>query len=109
VGKTKATKTQQDLYVRQIMQWLVEGWDRQMILKEGRTQWGYTGDGSIDALIKRARQEFVVAWEETDRKEYIAQLSSRFDHIYRLGLSQRQLAVSHAAALAQAKIMGVTS
>ena len=109
MGKSKATKVEQDMQAREIMRWLVEGWDRQMIIREACKLWGYGNDRSVDALIKKARAEFVAAWEETDRKEYVAELTHKFNHLYLKGLEQRQLAVSHAAALAQAKLMGVVT
>ena len=50
---------------------------------------------------------FVMQWENVDRKEMVCESMCRFDKLYRLGIQQRQLAVSHAAEMAKCKLIGI--
>ena len=50
---------------------------------------------------------FVKQWENVDRKEMVSESMCRFDKLYRLGIQQRQLAVSHAAEMAKCKLIGI--
>ena len=82
---------------------------RAEILQESHKGWGYSVDSprTVDELISRARKVFVKQWENVDRKEMVCESMCRFDKLYRLGIQQRQLAVSHAAGMAKCKLIGL--
>ena len=42
---------------------------------------------------------------QIDRKEFFSEVMKKFDLLYERGLTQKQLAVSHAALTAQVKIL----
>ena len=109
MAKLKATKEQKREQIALVMEWLTEGWSRQEIIIESCKRWGYSVESpsSVDQLIARARREFVKHWESVDRKEIVSQSLSRFDKLFRLGIQQRQLAVSHAAETARNKLLGL--
>ena len=56
---------------------------------------------NVDKLLRDARKEWVKTLEEIDRKEYVAEIMLKFDLLFERGLTQKQLAVSHAALTAQ--------
>jgi len=109
VAKFKATKEQKRQQIALVMEWLTEGWSRNEIVVEANKRWGYSLENPTvaDQLIAKARQEFVKHWESVDRKEIVSQSLSRFDKLFRLGIQQRQLAVSHAAETARNKLLGL--
>ena len=109
LARLKATKEQKHLQIVQVMEWLVEGLSRAEILQESHKLWGYSVDSptTVDELISRARKEFVKHWENVARKEMVSESMCRFDKLYRLGIQQRQLAVSHAAEMAKCKLIGL--
>jgi hypothetical protein len=109
VAKFKATKEQRRQQIALVMEWLTEGWSRQEIIQEANQLWGYSLENPrvVDDLIGRARKEFVKQWETVDRKEIVSQSLSRFDKLFKLGIQQRQLAVSHAAETARNKLLGL--
>ena len=100
----KATKLQRELIVREVGQWQVEGVGRQEIIKRCRERWGY-GENNVDKLIRDARKKWVAELEQVDRKEYVAEIMQKFDLLFERGLTQKQLAVSHAALTAQMKLL----
>ena len=100
----KATKLQRELIVQEVGQWQIEGVGRQEIIKRCRERWGY-GEGNVDKLIRDARKLWVKELEAIDRKEYVAEILRKFDLLYERGLTQKQLAVSHAALTAQSKLL----
>ena len=91
------------------MECLTEGLSRAEILQESHKSWGYSVDAprTVDELISRARKEFVKQVGIVDRKEMVSESMCRFDKLYRLGIQQRQLAVSHAAEMAKCKLIGI--
>lgn len=109
MAKFKATKEQKHQQIVQVMEWLTEGWSRGEIVQECHKLWGYSLENprQQDDLIARARREFVKQWETVDRKEMVSESMCRFDKLYRLGIQQRQLAVSHAAEMAKCKLIGI--
>jgi hypothetical protein len=50
---------------------------------------------------------FIKQWETVDRIELVSESMCRFDKLYRLGIQQRQLALSHAAEMAKCKLIGL--
>ena len=96
----KATKLQRQLIVQEVGGGHIEGIGRQEIIRRCKDRWGY-GEANVDKLLRDARKEWVKTLEEIDRKEYVAEIMLKFDLLFERGLTQKQLAVSHAALTAQ--------
>ena len=109
MAKFYATKEQRRQQIINVMEWLTDGWSRAEIVQEANKLWGYSLENPrvVDGLISKARKEFIKQWETVDRKEIVAESMCRFDRLYRLGIQQRQLAVSHAAEVQRGKLIGL--
>ena len=100
----RATKLQRALIVQEVGQWQIEGVGRAEIVRRCSDRWGY-GSRNVDKLLQEARQQWVKELEAIDRKEYVAEIMRKFDLLFDRGLTQKQLAVSHAALTAQMKLL----
>ena len=47
--------------------------------------------------------------DSIDRKEYVSEIMRKFDLLFERGLTQKQLAVSHAALTAQMKLLHLSN
>ena len=74
------------------------------MIRRCQERWGYKED-NVDKLIRDARKLWVKELEAIDRKEYVAEIMRKFDLLFDRGLTQKQLAVSHAALTAQMKLL----
>ena len=61
----------------------------------------------MDNLLQEARKQWVKELEAIDRKQFVSEIMRKFDLLYERGLTQKQLAVSHAALTAQAKLLNI--
>ena len=100
----KATKLQREQRVQEVGQWQIEGVGRAEILRRCAERWGY-GSRNVDKLLQEARKQWVKELESVDRKEYVSEIMRQFDLLYERGLTQKQLAVSHASLTAQMKLL----
>ena len=100
----KATKFQRERIVEEVGQWHIEGVGRPEIIRRCNERWGY-GEANVDKLLRDARKEWVKTLDQIDRKEYVAEIMLKFDLLFERGLTQKQLAVSHAALTAQMKLL----
>ena len=92
------------MIISEVGQWQIEGVGRQEIIRRCADRWGY-GSRNVDKLLQEARQQWVKELESIDRKEYMSEIMRKFDLLFERGLTQKQLAVSHAALMAQAKLL----
>lgn len=108
MAKDRTNKVQKSIRVSTVMEWLIAGKPTHEILKLGTEMWDVS-TRTVEDYIRLARQEFVKEYESLDRKELVSTAMKKFDHLYTLGIQQRQLAVSIAAAQAQLKMVGCDS
>ena len=101
---TKATKLQREQRVQEVGQWQIEGVGRAEIIRRCSERWGY-GSRNVDQLLQEARKQWVKELDSIDRKEYVSEIMRKFDLLFERGLTQKQLAVSHAALTAQMKLL----
>ena len=92
------------MIVFEVGQWHIEGVGRPEIIRRCSERWGY-GEANVDKLLRDARKEWVKTLDQIDRKEYVAEIMLKFDLLFERGLTQKQLAVSHAALTAQMKLL----
>ena len=92
------------MIVEQVGQWQIEGVGRPEIIRRCSEKWGY-GSRNVDKLLQEARRMWAEELNQIDRKEFISEVMKKFDLLYERGLTQKQLAVSHAALTAQVKIL----
>ena len=92
------------MIISEVGQWVVEGVPRSEITQRAADRWGYK-QRNVDDLIAKARQNWAEELNKIDRKEFISEVMKKFDHLYEKGLTQKQLAVSHAALTAQVKLL----
>ena len=78
------------------------------MIKRCKERWGYC-ENNVDKLIRDARKQWVKELESIDRKEYMSEIMRKFDLLFERGLTQKQLAVSHAALMAQAKLLHLSN
>ena len=100
----RATKLQRELIVQEVGQWQIEGVGRPEMIRRCRERWGYKED-NVDKLIRDARKLWLKELNAIDRQEYVAEIMRKFDLLFERGLTQKQLAVSHAALTAQMKLL----
>lgn len=74
------------------------------MIRRCKERWGY-GEANVDKLLRDARKQWVKELDQIDRKEYVAEIMRKFDLLFDRGLTQKQLAVSHAALTAQMKLL----
>ena len=92
------------MIVSEVGQWQIEGVGRPEIVRRCSERWGY-GERNVDKLLRDARKKWVKTLDAIDRKEYVAEIMLKFDLLFERGLTQKQLAVSHAALTAQMKLL----
>ena len=95
---------QRELIVQEVGQWQIEGVGRAEIARRCAERWGYKSR-NVDQLIQDARKLWVKELNSIDRQEYVAEIMRKFDLLFERGLTQKQLAVSHAALTAQMKLL----
>ena len=100
----KATKLQRELIVQEVGQWQIEGVGRAEIARRCAERWGYKSR-NVDQLLQDARKLWVKELNAIDRQEYFAEIMQKFDLLFERSLTQKQLAVSHAALTAQMKLL----
>jgi hypothetical protein len=100
----KATKLQRELIVQEVGQWQIEGVGRTEIARRCAERWGYKSR-NVDQLLQDARKQWVKELDAIDRKEFVSEIMRKFDLLFERGLTQKQLAVSHAALTAQMKLL----
>ena len=100
----KATKQQREMIVSEVGQWQIEGVGRPEIVRRCSERWGY-GSRNVDKLLQEARKQWVEELDAIDRKEFVSEIMRKFDLLFERGLTQKQLAVSHAALTAQMKVL----
>ena len=100
----RATKLQRELIVQEAGQWQIEGVGRTEIARRCAERWGYKSR-NVDQLLQDPRKLWVKKLNAIDRQEYVSKIMKKFDLLFERGLTQKQLAASHAALTAQMKLL----
>ncbi len=101
----KSTARECDARVQQVAKLLSEGWDRAAVLKYASETWGVRA-AQTDVYLSRARQLMRESWQ-MDRQDFLGELMSRYQAVYRRAYEVDQHGAAIAALNAMAKLTRV--